>query len=124
MNITFYPDSDDQKLITATEEYKKIWVQDGKRIIVVIEKVSGLKFKESFINAIVYEGISNSHPLALRSSYDVAIKKGTLIHELLHRLLVGNKVHIDSNSSNNVSLEVHKVLDLILYDIWIELFGA
>jgi hypothetical protein len=44
-------------------------------------------------------------------------KKSTLIHELTHKVLPRNYLMKESE------LENHKVLDLILYDIWTELYG-
>lgn len=55
LNIKFYPDSDRPELEKATREYQKIWEKEGKRIVEVMERISGLKFKERLINVLVYE---------------------------------------------------------------------
>ena len=129
-NINFIKDSDreDVKEIIdkGLNEYKDIWSKDGERIVKVIEKVSGLGFKENEINAIVYESSlpSRSFPLSLKASIPLNIKPGLLVHELCHRLLSGNRVRIKAKEYKDLSLEIHKVLNLILYDSMINLYGA
>lgn len=121
LKITFYPESDKAEFIKAAKEYQDIWDSEGEKIIETMERISGLRFVEKFINAIVYEWISFSFPLRLRASYPLDIKKATLIHELGHRLLAGNK--ITKKGKNFRALEIHKPLYLILYDIWVNLYG-
>jgi len=125
LNIKFYIDHDDKDLKEAANEYQRIWDEEGRRIVRAIEKISGLKIKEKVINAIVFEGISYSRPLSLRASYPTDIKKGTLVHELCHRLMSGNfpqrKVIIKDYEA--WSLKNHKNINLVLYDIWVDLYG-
>lgn len=123
LKINFYPDSDGTEYVRAASEYQKIWGEEGQRVIKIIEKVSGFKFKEKFINAIIFEGVSSSHPFALRASYPQDIKRARLVHELCHRIIHGNNIKIESSKPEEKSLEIHKCLDLILYDIWVELWG-
>jgi len=120
LKINFYPDSDKKGLIEAVEGYKKIWLDEAEKIVESIKKVSGLSFVEKEINAVVFEGRSGSSPLCLRASYSYATKKASLVHELCHRLLDGNGLGLPRGQ--NSSLE-HKHLDLVLYDIWIDLYG-
>ena len=115
MNINFYPDN--ENFIEAAKEYQLIWEKDGNRIITALESTSKMIFKEKIINAIVFEGISHSHPLSLRASYSSDVKKSTLIHELAHRLMVGNNMKAEN------SLEAHKLINGILYDAWVSLYG-
>lgn len=115
IEIKFYPDSDKPEFIEAAETYQQIWDSDSKRIIDTIEKVSGLRFQETLINAVVFEGTSHSHPLCLRASYPDKIKKGTLIHELCHRII--------HPMISERTPELHKIIFLILYDIWLGLYG-
>lgn len=117
IKIVFHPDSDQEDYSEIVGEYEQIWKDDGKRIINTIEKYGGLRFKENTINAVVYFGSlpSRSRPLSLRANVPTEIRLGILVHELCHRILAGNKVKIE--------FEVHKVLNLILYDIWTELYG-
>jgi len=115
MNIYFYPDN--ENFTEAVKEYQLIWEQDGDRIISALETSGKMIFKENIINAIVFEGISHSHPLSLSASYSADIKKGTLIHELAHRLVVSNNVKTEN------SLEAHKLIYAFLYDVWISIYG-
>ncbi len=115
MNIYFYPDN--ENFTDATKKYQSIWQEDGNLIITALETAGKMKFKESIINAIVFEGMSHSHPLSLRASYSSDVKKGTLVHELAHRLVVGN------NLKSNNPLEAHKLINNILYDSWVLLYG-
>jgi hypothetical protein len=122
MKINFLPESDDPKLIAAAKEYTDIWQKEGKKIIKTIEDITKLSFKEKEINSLIFEGMSHSHPMCLRASYDIETKKGTLVHELCHRLLVGNKVRLPMRQEPQVLL-AHRVVDLVLYDILVELYG-
>jgi hypothetical protein len=120
LQINFYPESNKKEYIKAAEEYQKIWGKEGAKIVKVIEKYSGLTFKTKVINALTFEGISYSMPMQLRSSYNSSRKKAALIHELIHRLLIDNNFWF---KQKNFTEEVHKVIDLILYDIWVDLLG-
>lgn len=124
MQINFYPEQDNSVLKEAVSKYRAIWDDQGSRIVDVIEDVSGLKFKEKIINAIIYSGISYSIPLRLQANVATVHKKGTLIHELCHRLVVGNNILISSeNNLEDWNMTIHKHVDLVLYDIWVKLYG-
>jgi hypothetical protein len=75
MKISFHPFYENSKLIEATGIYQNIWNSEGEKIVKVIECCTGLKFTQKNINAIVFEGVSQSDPLALRASYDEDTKK-------------------------------------------------
>ena len=119
LNLTFSPES--EKYEQATAEYQAIWSTDGKKIIEAMESVSGLKFTDKDVRVVVYEGVSWSgyrdKPMKLRASYPTDVKKATLIHELGHRLIVPIRI------PKTKQLDEHKVLFLILYDIWEKLYG-
>jgi hypothetical protein len=115
MQINFYPDNED--FSDAAKEYQFIWQQDGKNIINALQNASGMTFKKNIINAIIFETKSHSHPLTLRASYSLDVKKGTLIHELAHRLFV------DNNHKAENSLEAHKLINHTLYSAWVTLYG-
>lgn len=124
LQINFYPDYDNPEFMTGLEEYKSIWEAEKEKIIAVLEKVSGLKFRENNINAIVFSGISNSHPLALRHDLDSKFKKENLVHELGHRILSDLNKHLRKNiPETDHALELHKALNLILFDVFVELWG-
>lgn len=126
MRINFYPDYNNPEFEKAAEEYTSIWDQEGEKIAKAIEEISGLKFKEKTINAIVYGGLSYSRPLMLRDNHKFEDKKGTLIHELCHRIISGQGYDLkfkNKITNKNSNLEFHKVIDLILYDTWTILYG-
>ncbi|MCI0619572.1 hypothetical protein L0Y40_00855 [Candidatus Wolfebacteria bacterium] len=86
-----------------------------------LEKFSGLSFVEQRIGAVVYEWISFSGRspkdiMRLRASYPRDVKKGTLVHELGHRLLFG----VDTSRDG---LDEEKVLFLFLHDVRTEVYG-
>ena len=108
-------------LNNATKEYQTIWKEDGDRIVEIMEQISGLRFIDRHIEAFVYFGIpysgKNVHTPMLLRSYDSSDRgKAVLIHELGHRLLF----NLDWSK---VDCLQHQPLFLIIYDIWIELYG-
>ena len=117
ITMSFTPES--EKYAQATKEYQAIWSGEGKRILGTMESVSGLKFEEQEVRVIVYEGVSFSgfgdSPMKLRASYPSDIKKATVIHELGHRLIASIR--------KTKEMDEHRVLFLILYDIWEKLYG-
>src|SRR5688572_11869969 len=119
VKINFTPES--EKFAAATKEYQALWQSEGDKIINAIEKVSGLKFKETEFETIVFEGVSRSgrpggSPMKMRASCTADTKKATLVHEIGHR-------HISQLENWPDDLDPHKVLFLILYDVWVELYG-
>lgn len=119
LSIIFYPESDLRDYSEGLKEYENIWKEDGERIVNAWEKITGLKFDESHINAVIFEGISHSHPLSLRFDRDFERKKSILVHELGHRLL-HRKVKGEKDAD---SLALHKLLFLVLYEVFVELYG-
>jgi predicted metal-dependent peptidase len=53
--------------------------------------------------------------MQLRASYPAEVKKATLIHELLHRML--------GRVRTTTEIDEHRKLFLVLYDIWVSLYG-
>jgi len=102
----------------ATTEYRELWASEGLRIVAAMERATGLRFETGPIGAVVYEGPSFSgfgeRPMQLRASYPPATKRGTLVHELGHRLM-GDRVPRD--------VDHHSVIFLFVYDVWVELWG-
>lgn len=84
-----------------------------------MERVSGVRFIEREIQAIVYEGVSwsgfGNQPMKLRASYPPDVKKATLVHELGHKLIL--------RIPKTKEIDAHRVLFLVLYDIWESLYG-
>ena len=114
MNFTASADS----FRAATEEYRGIWVKEGDRIVEAMERVSGLRFEPGPIEVSVYEGTSYSgerggRPMLLRASYPTETKRGTLVHELAHRLA----------ADVPFKGEHHELIFLFVYDVWVDLWG-
>ena len=119
VKITFTPES--EKFADASKQYQALWSAEGDRMIAALEKVSGMKFTETAFETIVFEGVSRSgrpggSPMKMRASYTADTKKATLIHEIGHR-------HISQLEKRPEGIDEHSVLNLILYDIWIDLYG-
>lgn len=87
-----------------------------------IEDITSLKFKDKVIDAIIFEGISQSRPMKFRASYDDETKKATIIHESLHRISGDNMLSLPE-PDEDLSLGLHKQIYLVLYDLWVLLYG-
>lgn len=120
LRLKFSSTTNDPTILLALKEYQSIWDKDGSKIKEVMGKVSGLAFSEKEISVIVFEGMSTSgsgnSPMKLRGSYSPSVKTGTLIHELGHRLIRQVK-------NRPAELDEHRILFLILYDIWTDIYG-
>ena len=122
VELRFQPESHEDVLTQAADEYSEIWREHGQMIVEALERRVGLPFKEPLVEVAVFEGISQSHPMKLRASYDRETKGATIVHELSHRLSSEYKIPFPENSGD-VPLELHKTIYLFLYDTWVELFG-
>src|SRR5688572_16363213 len=103
----------------ATEEYRAIWAKEGGRIVEAMERLTGLRFEPGPIEVSVYEGTSYSgerggRPMLLRASYPTETKRGTLVHELAHRLAADVPFKGDDH---------HELIFLFVYDVWVALWG-
>ena len=117
--IQFEPQSPTEAFVKAATEYDALWKTEGARMVEAMERISGVRFEERKIKAIIYEGTSFSgsgdRPMQLRASYPAEVKKATLIHELFHRML--GRVKTTSE------IDEHRKLFLVLYDTWVALYG-
>jgi hypothetical protein len=115
----FEPQSPKEAFIKAAAEYDALWKTEGERMLDAMERISGITFTERDIKAVIFESASYSgygdQPMHLRASYPADVKKATLIHELLHRMLGRVKTTVD--------IDEHRKLFLVLYDIWVALYG-
>jgi len=125
LQIRFHPESDQPALVWAAAEYQRLWEAEGERIVSQLAAATGLRFVERAMDARVFEGVSQSDPLRLRASYDEETKLGTLIHELAHHLIRGRRVRsaVDANEPDR-ERENHELIDLFLFDVWTDLYGA
>ncbi|HET7924851.1 MAG TPA: hypothetical protein VFL30_08120, partial [Rhodanobacteraceae bacterium] len=105
---------------SAARAYRAIWEQDGARIIAALEARTCMRFPESAVAAVVGDAVSDSggpeHPMSLRASYDLDVKRATLVHELAHRHLWQLTQRLDD-------VDGHQTLYLILDRVWADVWG-
>jgi len=105
---------------SAARAYREIWEQDGARIIAALEAETCMKFPETTVAALVGDEVSDSggpeHAMSLRASYDLDVKRATLVHELAHRHLWQLTQRLDD-------VDGHRTLDLILGRVWADVWG-
>jgi hypothetical protein len=110
----------DNRFTEATETYRRLWVDEGAKIIEGLEAGSRLTYLEKHVNAVIFEGPSSSgngdRPMYLRASYPADVKKATLAHEHGHRLIA-------QLTNRPADLDEHRVLFLFLYEVWDSLWG-
>ena len=115
--VSFTPVAPD--FASASEEYRRLWEEDGPRIVAAMERATGLAFPPDPIHAIVSEGRPmasfDGRTIRLRASYSTAYKKATLAHEIGHRLAF--------TLPRRDGLDDHRLLYLFLYDVWTDLYG-
>ena len=120
VSMTFTAQNQTPAFATAADEYRRIWVDEGPRIVEAMERGTGLTFLETNVKAVIFEGPSRSGsddtPMYLRASYPENWKKAALVHENGHRLIA----QLRNRPSD---LDEHRVLDLFLYDVWESLWG-
>lgn len=103
----------------SADLYRDIWAIDGARIVDALERHSGLAFPAAPIEVIV-NGAStmtalDGRTIRMRAGYPSGFAKGTLAHELGHRLAIA--------LPRTAEIDDHRVLYLFLYDAWAELYG-
>lgn len=103
----------------AANEYRRLWLAEGPRIVAAMEAATGLAFPGSRVDAIVSEGRPmasfDGSTIRLRAGYSPAYKKATLAHEIGHRLAF--------TLPRTAELDDHRLLYLFLYDVWSDLYG-
>ena len=118
VSMTFTPQ--DQTFAEAAEAYRRLWVDEGSKMIEAMERGTGLTYLEKHVNAVIFEGPSSSgsgdRPMYLRASYPSDVKRAALVHEHGHRLIAQLTVRPSE-------LDEHRVLFLLLYDVWTSLWG-
>jgi hypothetical protein len=104
----------------AARDYRAIWEQDGPRIVAALEARTCLRFPETAVGALIGDEVSDSggpeHPMSLRASYDIDVKRATLVHELGHRHLWQLTQRLDD-------LDGHRALYLVLDRVWADVWG-
>lgn len=121
--LKFITASPSEEFLRALQEYQGIWDKYGDLIILAYERIGGYNFPDNEIEVEIFEGISQSHPMKLRASNSYDAKKGDLVHELGHRYNVGGPIRKLGEEYGDRILASHKALDLILFDVLVDLFG-
>lgn len=103
----------------AASEYRKLWQEEGVGIVAALERSAGLDFPAAPIEVIV-NGTStmtamDGRTIRFRAGYPRDFAKGTLAHELGHRLAL--------RLPRTAEIDDHRVLYLFLYDAWTDLYG-
>jgi hypothetical protein len=110
---------------SAARAYRTSWAQDGARIVAALEARTCMPFPESAVAALVGDDVSHSggpeHPMGLRASYDLDVKRSTLVHELGHRHLWQLAERLDDVDGHKT---LYLVLDRVWADVWGEAFAA
>jgi hypothetical protein len=105
---------------SAARAYRSIWEQDGARIVAALEARTCLRFPEAAVAALIGDEVSHSggpeHPMGLRATYDLDVKRATLVHELAHRHLWQLTERLDE-------VDGHRTLYLILDRVWADVWG-
>lgn len=120
LRLEFKPQA--PEFFEAAKEYASIWQDEGIAIVDTMEDVTGLRFLVTNVQALVFEGISRSEPLQLRASYETNVKRGTVIHELAHRICSENRLQLP-NQDEPLQTGLHKQINLVLPTIWETLYG-
>lgn len=109
----------------AARTYRSIWEQDGERIVAALEARTCLPFQETSLAAVIDDAVSHSggpdHPMGLRASYDLDVKRATLVHELGHRHLWQVTERLDDVDGHQT---LYLFLDRVWADVWGEEFAA
>ncbi len=103
----------------ATEDYRRIWREDGPMIVAAMEAATGRAFPSAPIEVLVREGAPmasfDGRTIRLRAGARPAYMKATLVHEIGHRLAL--------TLPRPPELDDHRLLYLFLYDVWTDLYG-
>ena len=112
----------------ALGRYQKFWDEYKDKVEQSFYNQTGLKFKQKKITVkAIDKGTSragNSHsPMELSINKVIMAEAGAnLLHELAHRLVIGNG--IDTNDEDRAWVyHCHRYIDLFLYDVWVDVLG-
>ncbi|HZG46689.1 MAG TPA: hypothetical protein VEZ41_10580 [Allosphingosinicella sp.] len=106
--------------MAAAEEYRRLWCDEGPRIVQALEEATGQSFPATPIEVFVANATPmttyDGRTMLLKASYPTYYKRATLVHELGHRLAF--------TMNRPEELDDHRLLYLFLYDVWSRLYGA
>ncbi len=60
VTIQFEPQTPTEAFVNAAAEYDAIWKAESARIVEAMERITGARFEEREIKAVVYEGTTTS----------------------------------------------------------------
>lgn len=122
LTVFFESSSNEKAMYQAAESYRILWKDNGEKIVKSIEEISHIAFTTSSISFRIVNGPSRSHPPELRGNQGSFAKKEAITHELCHILLRDNNLKA-KQFNTSLSLGIHMVIDLILYDIFTDVWG-
>lgn len=127
LQLVFKTTADESfELYLASLRYQKFWQENRGNIIASFRKHTDLDFTQKRISVrIIDERTSragNKHkPMELtRYREDESSAGANLLHELAHRLLIGNGIDTNAKNWNYVC---HQHIYLFLFDVWKDVLG-
>ena len=124
--------NNDLEQTLATARYKQFWYDNQEKIINSFYKHTGLTFQQKQITVrIRKDGRSkagNRHqPMELSWTWVTQDGIGcTLIHELAHRLVIGNGIDPPEGNEfieSRANYYMHRHIYLFLYDVFVDVLG-
>jgi len=128
------PDDDTLEMLLQTENYKRLWKQNSRKILKAFRVITGLDFQQKVISARIFNGGQSTagsfhYAMKLRALVNETASDSKLIllvHELSHRLLGGNGLGVvnlgliadreESDSDKGNEME-HRHTYLFEYDV-------
>lgn len=133
MKLNFRIDLEDNLEKTlAAGRYAAFWSEQYQAINASFYKHTGLQFQQQRISVHIREdghskAGSRHRPMELSMAYYDRAEVGcTLIHELAHRLVIGNGVELLEGSpyqDSHYTYLVHRHIYLFLYDVYVDILG-
>jgi hypothetical protein len=119
------------ELILASTRYATFWEEHETEIITSLYRHTGLHFQQRSITVVIWDEAGSragntNQPMKLSAQvHDEARVGATLIHELSHRLIIGNGIEPSSlpNARPRASYHMHRHIDLFLYDVLVDVLG-
>jgi hypothetical protein len=103
----------------AAAGYRDLWQAEGARIVAALERTAGVAFPPAPIEVLITPGRPmtsyDGRTIRLRPYFSPDWSRGTLVHELGHRL--------SFLLPRTAGLDDHRLLYLFLYDAWTDLWG-
>ena len=121
------------EIIKYIESFKKSWSKESGKILEIVSKITGLKWKERKIKCYVIGfGRSYSDPLTISLKRKKQVFRDTLIHELIHQIQTQNsdkfqkwikKILMQDYSKESLLTKNHIFLHAVLKEIYLKLYN-